>query len=87
MFRGASPLFKVGLLAAVIVITGARLRAKDIMTCTREITRCLSACRAVCARRIAENEREAKRPGGRGYHFLTTPHARRSPASPDGWLS
>jgi hypothetical protein len=84
MFRGSSPLLKVGLLAAVIVVTGARLRAKDMVTCTREIARCLSACRAVVARRISENEREQKRPATRGYDFITTPQARRSPAAPDG---
>ena len=87
MYRGPSPLLKAGLLVTVVLLTGARLRAKDIATCTREIARCLSACRAVVSRRIHDNEREAKRPASRGYHFITTPHATRSPASPDGWLS
>jgi hypothetical protein len=87
MFRGDSPLLKAGLLVAVILLTGARLRAKDIATCSREIARCLSACRAVVSRRIADNERESKRPVTRGFHFITTPHASRPPASPDGWLS
>lgn len=87
MYRGPSPLLKASLLVAVVLLTGARLRAKDMATCSREIARCLSACRAVVSRRIADNEREAKRPVTRGFHFITTPQARRSPAAPDGWLS
>jgi hypothetical protein len=60
MSRAASPAVKIGLMLAVLLITGARVLGSDVPTCTREIARCLSACRAVCARRITENERRAK---------------------------
>ncbi len=62
MSRAASPAVKIGLLLAVLLITGAKLRAGDVTTCSRELARCLAACRAVCARRITENERKAKGP-------------------------
>ena len=62
MSRAASPAVKFGLLLAVLLITGAKLRAGDVTTCSREIARCLAACRAVCARRITENERKSKGP-------------------------
>ena len=62
MSRASSPAIKIGLLLAVVLITGARVRASDVPTCTREIARCLSACRAVMARRLSENERRAKGP-------------------------
>jgi hypothetical protein len=62
MSRAASPFVKVGFLLAVLLMTGARVRTADAPACTREITRCLSACRAVCGRRISENERLSKQP-------------------------
>jgi hypothetical protein len=62
MSRAASPAVKFGLLLAVLLITGAKMRAGDVTTCSREIARCLAACRAVCARRITENERKSNGP-------------------------
>jgi hypothetical protein len=58
MARAASPIIKVGLLLAVLMVCGARVRATDIPSCSQEITRCLSACRAVCSRRLADHTRE-----------------------------
>lgn len=61
MSRAASsPILKASLLLAVLVIGVARVRTADLPGCNQEITRCLSACRAVCARRITDNERTAK---------------------------
>jgi hypothetical protein len=87
MSRAASPVVKVGLLLAVLLAAGAKARASDVPACTREIQRCLSACRAVCARRITGNEREAKRRTRPSAHFFTTPQAMRPPAFPAGSLT
>jgi hypothetical protein len=62
MSRAASPIVKVGLILAVIVIGGAKVRTNDLPACSQEVTRCLAACRAVCARRITDAERIAKFP-------------------------
>jgi hypothetical protein len=60
--RAAFPLIKIGLVLTVILVGYARVRAKDLPASNQEITRCLAACRAVCARRIADTERLAKCP-------------------------
>jgi hypothetical protein len=60
--RAASPLIKIGLVLTVILVGYARVRAKELPASNQEITRCLAACRAVCARRIADAERTAKCP-------------------------
>ena len=74
MSRAASPVEKVGFLLIVLMVAGAKVRAGELPQCTQEIQRCLAACRAVCSRRIADNEREAKRPVRTSDRFLTTPY-------------
>ena len=74
MSRAASPVVKVGLLLIVLTVAGAKVRAGNLPICTQEFQRCLAACRAVCSRRIADNEREAKRPVRTSDRFVTTPH-------------
>jgi hypothetical protein len=53
---------KATLILAVIVIGCVKVRAKDLSTSGQEVTRCLAACRAVCARRLTDAERGAKCP-------------------------
>lgn len=60
--RTASPIIKAGLILAVLLLGAARVRARDLPSCSQEITRCLAACRAVCSRRLVDNERLAKFP-------------------------
>jgi hypothetical protein len=60
--RTASPIVKAGLILAVILIAGAKVRTNDLPSCSQEVTRCLAACRAVCARRLTDAERIAKLP-------------------------
>jgi hypothetical protein len=50
------------LILAVILLAGAKVRAIDLPSCSQEVTRCLAACRAVCARRLTDAERVAKLP-------------------------
>ena len=59
MSRATSPLVKAALIAAVMLVCAARVRAVD-PKCTQEINRCLAACRAVCSRRIVENDRASR---------------------------
>lgn len=62
MSRAVSPVVKAGLIAIAMLVCGSRVRATDLPGCSQEITRCLSACRAVCMRRIADNDRSTKMP-------------------------
>jgi hypothetical protein len=59
MSRAASPIVKAGLILAVIVIAGAKVRGTDLPSSSQEVTRCLAACRAVCSRRLIDAERTA----------------------------
>ena len=62
MSRAAVPVLKAMLFVIAVVVCGARIRATDLPSCTLDITRCLSACRAVCMRRIAHNDRATQLP-------------------------
>jgi hypothetical protein len=59
------------LIVAVLIIGGTRLRARDLPSCSQEVTRCLAACRAVCARRLSDAERLAKFPTRGGGTLVT----------------
>lgn len=62
MSRAVVPVLKVMVFVIAVVVCGGKLRAADLPSCTLEITRCLSACRAVCMRRINHNDRCAQLP-------------------------
>jgi hypothetical protein len=57
--RAASPVVKFGLILAVMLMSAARVRGIDLPSCSQEITRCLTVCRAVCSRQLAEESRDA----------------------------
>jgi hypothetical protein len=61
--RAASPFIKAGLIIAVLVIAGAKVRSiSELPSNSQEITRCLGACRAALSRRLVERERDEKNP-------------------------
>ncbi len=43
----------------MLFVAGARVRGADLPTCSQEITRYLSVCRAVCSRQHADESRDA----------------------------
>jgi hypothetical protein len=47
------------LFLAVVVLGVARARGVDLPSCSKELTRCLTACRAIVSRRLAEDSRDA----------------------------